>query len=81
MKPTALAKEAGVSVSYASQILTGERSPSRPLAIHIFRKTGWRHPLLDGLSEEQMAVLESIEPWAPRKVSTDAPSSSQSEAA
>lgn len=53
----------GISQSYASMIRNGSRAPSRPLAIHIMRKTGWRHSLLDGLSDEQLAALETVEPW------------------
>lgn len=63
-----LADRAGISKSYASEIVNGQRRPSRPLAIHILRQTGWRHPLLDGLSDEQIATLESIEPWKPSQV-------------
>lgn len=58
-----LAEAAGISKSYASEILSGARTPSRPLAIHILRTTGWRHSMLEGLSDEQIAVLETIEPW------------------
>jgi hypothetical protein len=67
-QPTAksLTELVGISPSYASMILTGVRQPSRPLAVHIFRKTGWRHSLIADLSAEQLEVLESIEPWAPR---------------
>lgn len=53
----------GISQSYASMILTGARTPARALAIRIYRVTGWRHSLLDGLTDEQIAVLEQIEPW------------------
>lgn len=59
-----LADAAGISKSYASEILNG-RTPQRPLAIHIFRKTGWRHDCLADLTEEQMTMLEQIEPWLP----------------
>lgn len=62
-KTSELARDAGISASYASEVLSGIRRPSRPLAIHIFRKTGWRHSLIADLSEEQIAVLEQIEPW------------------
>lgn len=62
---TALKDAAGISQSYASMILSGTRRPSRALAIHIFRKTGWRHDLLDGLTDEQIAVLEEVEPYTP----------------
>jgi hypothetical protein len=57
--------QAGISKSYASEIRAGVRRPSRPLAIHIFRVTGWRHQMLDGLTDEQIATLEAIEPWRP----------------
>lgn len=59
--------QAGISKSYASEIRSGVRKPSRPLAIHIFRKTGWRHSLIADLSDEQIAVLEQVEPWTPTK--------------
>ncbi|UQS94868.1 Cro/CI repressor [Pseudanabaena phage Pam1] len=58
-----LASKAGISKSYASEILKAKRRPSRPLAIHIFRSTGWRHPSIADLTDEQMATLEAIEPW------------------
>lgn len=61
--PKALTEATGISPSYASMILTGARQPARPLAIVIFRKTGWRHSLIADLSEEQIAVLEQVEPW------------------
>jgi len=68
-KPTTsgLAEAVGISPSYASEILSGNRgrAPSRPLAIHIMRKTGWRHPMLSGLTDAQIEALEQIEPWAP----------------
>lgn len=57
-----LATKAGISRSYACEIL-GEKQPSRPLAIHIYRTTGWKHPLIEGLSDEQLSMLEQIEPW------------------
>ncbi|HMO74051.1 MAG TPA: helix-turn-helix transcriptional regulator [Sphingopyxis sp.] len=62
-KTSELAREAGISPSYASEVLSGARKPSRPLAIHIFRKTGWRHSLIAGLTDEQIDTLEAVEPW------------------
>lgn len=53
----------GISKSYASEIANAKRDPSRSLAIFIFRKTGWRHPTIADLSDEQMTMLEQIEPW------------------
>lgn len=63
---TDLAAAIGISKTYASDILAGKQPPSRPLAIHIYRKTGWRHSLLDGLSDEQLDVLEAVDPWTPK---------------
>lgn len=65
-KPTTseLAVKAGISKSYASEILNGKRETlGRPIAIHIYRRTGWRHDSLAGLTDEQMVMLEQIEPW------------------
>ncbi|WPZ05634.1 hypothetical protein [Pelagerythrobacter marinus] len=61
--PKALTEATGISPSYASMILSGARVPARPLAIHILRKTGWRHPILADLSDEQIDVLEEVEPY------------------
>lgn len=68
-KPTfkALVEATGISRGYASDILAGNQPPSRPLAVHIFRKTGWKHDLIADLTDEQIDVLESIERWAPRQ--------------
>lgn len=65
-RPKDLVGEAGISMSYASEILSGNRDPSRSLAIHIFRRTGWRHPRIAALSDEQIGVLETVEPWVPK---------------
>lgn len=65
-KPTDLAATIGISVPYASQILTGTRTPSRALAIRCFRLTGWRHAVLTGLDDADIAVLEKLEPYVPR---------------
>lgn len=66
-KPTVkeLVEAAGISKGYASDILSDTQPPSRRAAIHILRTTGWRHALLDGLSDEQIDVLESVDPWKP----------------
>lgn len=64
--------QAGISKSYASEIRSGARRPSRPLAIHILRKTGWRHSLLDGLTDEQLSMLEQVEPFTPSQQDTAA---------
>lgn len=63
---TELVETTGISRGYASDILTGRQPPSRSLAIHIFRKTGWRHAMLDGLTDDQLDVLEAVDPWTPK---------------
>ena len=63
---SSLASAAGISAGYAHDILSGRRTPPRPLAIHILRRTNWRHSVLDGLTDEQIDVLETVEPWTPR---------------
>jgi len=60
-----LANAAGISKSYASEILNGGRTPNRPLAIHLFRATGWRHQVIADLTDQQIALLEQIERWVP----------------
>lgn len=66
-RPSDLVSKAGISMSYASEIIGGARTPSRPLAIHIFQTTGWRHKVLYGLSEEEIGLLARIEPYQPRE--------------
>lgn len=67
LRTTDLARLAGISMAYASQIIGGKRKPPRPLAIHILRTTGWRHSVLDGLTDEQIDMLEQIEPYQPKQ--------------
>jgi hypothetical protein len=37
----------------------------------IFRKTGWRHSSIAELTEEQMAMIETLDPWTPPKERQD----------
>lgn len=67
LRTTDLAASAGISMAYASQIIGGKRKPPRSLAIHILRTTGWRHAVLDGLTDEQIDLLEQIEPYQPKQ--------------
>lgn len=61
-----------ISRSYAVMILSDSdeqsksRTPTRSLAILIFRKTGWKHPSIESLTEDQMRVFEEVDPWVPR---------------
>jgi hypothetical protein len=63
---TDLSAAVGISASYSSMILSGKQRPSRPLAIHILRQTGWRHSSITTLSDDQIDMLETVEPWKPR---------------
>lgn len=72
--PKALADAGGISLSYANKILIdGEhrRIPPRPLAIRIFRETGWKHPSIATLTETQMLMSEELDPWTPPKERQD----------
>lgn len=62
-----LVDAAGISKGYASDILNGKQPPSRALAIHIFRTTGWRHPVIAELTDAQITMLAEIDPWTPPK--------------
>lgn len=65
-KPTtrALVEATGISRTYAHDILKGNQPPSRPLAIYIYRQTGWKPEPIRALSEQTIAELEAVEPWA-----------------
>lgn len=56
--PTDFAAAAGISVPYASQILSGKRSPAMSLAISIYRKTGRRFGALVDVPDDEIDVLE-----------------------
>lgn len=59
--PTAFAAQAGISVPYASQLLSGARVPSRSLAIAIFQKTGRKFGPVSDLTDDDIATLARIE--------------------
>jgi len=63
-RPKDVQHAAGISQSYASMILGGERTPPRPLAIHIYRKLGWKHPVIARLTDAQIDLLETVEPYS-----------------
>ena len=64
-KPTQLRDAAKISLPYASQIINGKRPPPRSLAICFYRKLGWKHDSIAGLTDEQIDVLETVDPWVP----------------
>lgn len=57
------AEEADISIGYASDMLNGKRPMPRPLAIHMYRRTGWKHSSIAALTDRQIKVLEDVEPW------------------
>lgn len=72
--PQALAEAGGISLSYANKILIDgdhKRTPPRSLAILIFRRTGWPHPSIAEMTEDQMKAFEEVDPWTPPKERQD----------
>lgn len=59
--PTEFAAAAGISVPYASQLLSGNRAPSQALAISIFRKTGQKLGPLARMSDADIDELERLQ--------------------
>lgn len=60
--PTEFAAAAGISIPYASEILSGKRVPSQRLAIDIFKRTGRRFGAIAGASDDEIAVLDRLTP-------------------
>lgn len=67
LTPSALKEAVGISQSYASMILTGERKLQLPLAIEIFRKTGHKLGPVEKATDEEIDTLEQF-PVAARVV-------------
>jgi plasmid maintenance system antidote protein VapI len=61
MSPTELSAAAGISVPFASQILSGKRKPSRPMAVQIFRRTGQKFGPLSNLTDREIDQLERLD--------------------
>ena len=57
--PTELASAAGISLSFASMLLSGERQPSLRNALKIYDSTGLKLGILEGQPE---TVIESLRP-------------------
>lgn len=61
MTPTELAQATGISVPYASQLLSDDmlkrRQPSLQMALRIYDKTGLQLGFLRGLSKEEIEPL------------------------
>jgi hypothetical protein len=66
LTPTKLARAAGISVPYASQLLKkpgsdGSRTASLQMAIKIFRATGHKLAPIADATEEEIATLERFQ--------------------
>lgn len=61
-KPTPLAEMLGISVPYASALLSGGRPWTRALSITAYRKTGVKLGPIASASDEEIDVLERFEP-------------------
>lgn len=61
LKPTQLSNLVGISVPYASQIISGARKPARRLAIKIYRHTGFKMGPIANVSDADIDVLERLD--------------------
>ena len=62
-----LAQAAGISRSFAHEILNTDKKPSGSLAVHIYRATGWKHPRIAAMTEDQISVYEAMHPYSGRQ--------------
>jgi transcriptional regulator with XRE-family HTH domain len=60
MTPTELSDAAGISVSYASMILSGDRKPPLGRALSIYDKTGLLFGDLKGLTPEEIGRVREL---------------------
>lgn len=56
--PTNLAREIGISVPYASQLLRGHRVPPMDVAISVYRAIGVKLGPITDASDAEIAILE-----------------------
>lgn len=61
LTPTILARIGGISVPFASQVLTGVKRWPRRLAIRIYRETGHKFGPIADASPDEIDVLEKYE--------------------
>jgi hypothetical protein len=53
----------GISKAHASNIVSGKQSPSLPLAVAIWRATGWKCGRIAHATDAQLKVIEEVDPW------------------
>jgi hypothetical protein len=65
-KPTIrqVVEELGVSRGYACDILNNKQQP-RGLIVQIYRAFGWKAPLIEHMTDEQISIIEEAEELAP----------------
>jgi hypothetical protein len=65
-KPTIreVAEATGMSRSYACDVLNGKLQP-RAMICDIYRKLGWKAPLIAHMTDDQIAVIEEAEKLSP----------------
>lgn len=61
-KPTEFAAVAGISIPYASELLSGKRTPSTRLAIDIYRRTGRKFGSIVTASDADIDALDRLTP-------------------
>jgi hypothetical protein len=57
LTPTRLSKAVGISVPYASQLLSGRKVPPMKMAVDVFRATGVKLGPLSGASDDEIEVI------------------------
>lgn len=62
----------GVSKTHASLIVRGIQPPSLSLAIAIWRATGWKCPRIEQATDEQLRIIEHLDPWTPKAAQDEA---------
>lgn len=60
LTPTKLAAAGGISLPFASQILSGARRPSQHTALRIFRVIGAKFGPLDGMDDADVRHLDRL---------------------
>lgn len=66
LTPTKLSQAIGVSVPYASQLLSGERTPPVPTAIRIYRATHLKMGPIANATDDEIDVLSRFHPDEPK---------------
>lgn len=55
-----LARQAGISLSYAHETISGKRKPSLEMAVRIYDATGVRYGPLIGLTKREIDTVRKV---------------------